>query len=326
LANPIEQPAGTPEERSALRQRVATVLWNDLWLTRRARWINGSIVALILLNVMAVIAESDNRLAIPYATLFRRFELLSVVVFTLEYLMRIWSCPDGIRYGHLGAWQSRWRFIFSFNGLIDFFAIAPFFLSLLLPVDLRFLRILRLLRILKLTTYSDTIGVFARVLKREGRALAAASLAMVSLVLFAACLMYMLENPAQPEAFSSIAQAIWWAAVTLTTVGYGDITPVTFGGKMLGIVIMVLGVGTVALPAAMLAARFGDEIQAQRDELEAKVAESLDDGVLDPAERAAVEKLGAELGLPAAHVDKMIELQKQLHVDAGQCPHCGKKL
>ena len=149
---------------------------------------------------------------------------------------------------------------------------------------------------------------------------------MISLVLFAACLMYMLENPAQPEAFSSIAQAIWWAAVTLTTVGYGDITPITFGGKMLGIVIMVLGVGTVALPAAMLAARFGDEIQAQRDELEAKVAESLDDGVLDPAERTAVEKLGQELGLPAAHVNKMIELQKQLHVDAGQCPHCGKKL
>ena len=87
MANPIEQPAGTPEERSALRQRVATVLWNDLWLTRRARWINGFIVALILLNVIAVIAESDNRLAIPYATLFRRFELLSVVVFTLEYLL-----------------------------------------------------------------------------------------------------------------------------------------------------------------------------------------------------------------------------------------------
>ncbi len=309
-----------------MRQRVATVLWNDLWLTRRARWINGFIVALIVLNVIAVIAESDQRLAVPHAGLFRSFELFSVVIFTLEYILRIWSCPDGVRYGHLGEWRSRLRFVISLNGLIDFFAIAPFFLSLLLPVDLRFLRILRLLRILKLTHYSDTIGVFVRVLSREARALAAASLAMVSLVLFAACLMFMLENEAQPQAFSSIAQSIWWAAVTLTTVGYGDITPITFGGKMLGIVIMVLGVGTVALPAAMLAARFGDEIQAQRDELEAKVAESLDDGVLDNAERAAVEKLGAELGLPAAHVDKMIELQKQLHVDGKQCPHCGKRL
>ena len=156
--------------------------------------------------------------------------------------------------------------------------------------------------------------------------MSAALMVMLILMVLASSGIYWAEHLAQPEVFRSIPASMWWTMVTLTTVGYGDITPVTFGGKMLGIVIMVLGVGTVALPAAMLAARFGDEIQAQRDELEAKVAESLDDGVLDPAERAAVEKLGAELGLPAAHVDKMIELQKQLHVDAGQCPHCGKRL
>jgi voltage-gated potassium channel len=114
--------------------------------------------------------------------------------------------------------------------------------------------------------------------------------------------------------------------VTLTTVGYGDITPITFGGKMLAMVIMVLGVGTVALPAAMLAARFSDEIQTQRDEIEAKVAEAMDDGIVDPKERAAIEALGKELGLPVEHVDKLIDLQKTLHAQGMRCPHCGKRL
>ncbi len=326
MTNPASRQRATPAETRSRRERVAGILFNDLWQTRRARWINGFIVALIVLNVIAVIAESDVRLALPYARLFRTFELASVIIFSIEYALRVWSCPNSQRWGESSVSRSRMRFMTSINGLIDLLAIAPFYLSLLLPVDLRFLRILRLLRILKLTNYSDTIGIFVRVLRREARALVGAVFVMVSMVLFAACLMFLFENKAQPEAFSSIAQAIWWAAVTLTTVGYGDITPITFGGKMLAMVIMVLGVGTVALPAAMLAARFSDEIQTQRDEIEAKVAEAMDDGVVDPKERAAIEALGKELGLPVEHIDKLIDLQKTLHAQEMRCPHCGKRL
>jgi voltage-gated potassium channel len=208
--------------------------------------------------------------------------------------------------------------------LIDLLAILPFYLGFLFKADLRFLRILRLLRLLKLGHYFPGIDVFLYVLRVQLPALAAASLVMVVLILFSACLMFMLEGGAQPDAFGTVGSAIWWAVVTLTTVGYGDITPVTTLGKVLGTVIMLLGVGTVALPAAMLAGRFSEEIQARRGQLETLIARYIGDGQLDAEEQEEIRRLGRDLGMPEEAVDQIVAGQQAKAGRVIKCPHCGR--
>jgi voltage-gated potassium channel len=138
--------------------------------------------------------------------------------------------------------------------------------------------------------------------------------------------MFTMEHTTQPENFSSIAQAIWWAVVTLTTVGYGDITPITFGGKLLGIIIMLLGVGAMALPAGILAARFTEELASRREVMEGKVMEALKDGTLDADEAVAIERLQQELGLSTEEVRRIVSLQTKHMQRHNFCPHCGESL
>ena len=183
---------------------------------------------------------------------------------------------------------------------------------------------MRLLRLLKLGHYFPGIDVFLYVLRVQLAALAAASLVMVVLILFSACLMFMLEGSAQPDAFGTVGSAIWWAVVTLTTVGYGDITPVTTLGKVLGTVIMLLGVGTVALPAAMLAGRFSEEIQARRGQLETLIARYIGDGQLDAEEQEEIRRLGRDLGMPEEAVDQIVAGQQAKAGRVIKCPHCGR--
>ena len=170
--------------------------------------------------------------------------------------------------------------------MIDLLAIAPFFLALFFPIDLRYLRLFRLLRLLKLSHYFDGLNMFLTVLGREIGAIAGAILTLLVLIIISACLMFSIENSAQPGQFDSVAQAIWWSVVTLTTVGYGDITPVTFLGKFVAMIIMLLGVCTMALPAGILAAKFTEELQSRRELMHARVLDALRDGVLDAGEKA----------------------------------------
>ena len=134
------------------------------------------------------------------------------------------------------------------------------------------------MRLLKLSHYFSGLHVFGAVLKREAAAIAGALLTIIILIVVSACLMFSVENAVRPGHFESIAQAIWWAVVTLTTVGYGDVTPVTFAGKLLAIVIMLLGVGTMALPAGIMAARFTEELQYRREFMRSRVKDALSDG------------------------------------------------
>lgn len=290
------------------------------------RYVNRFIIALIVANGLAVILESNGEIREQYLGAFVLFELISVFVFTVEYLARLWVCVDQERYAGLPAWRARLNYVFTPMALVDLLAIAPFFLSLFITIDLRYLRLFRLLRLLKLSTYFDGLEVFGSVLRREGGAIAGALMTIMVLIVVSACLMFSVENAAAPGHFDHIVQAIWWSVVTLTTVGYGDITPITFGGKLLAIVIMMLGIGTMALPAGILAARFSEELQNRRELLKSRVIDALRDGHIDAGENEAIEELVARLGMPAYVVRNMIEAQKNLQHARAYCPRCGESL
>jgi len=308
----------------SFRQKMFRALEIGLAGRGPIRLIHLFIILLILANVAAVMLQSYPPYAAAYDRAFWWFELFSVAVFSVEYLARLWCIVEAPRYKGLSAAGARLRYALSPMALIDLAAILPFYLSFLFPADLRFLRVLRLLRLLKLSHYFPGLDVFLYVLRVQLPSLAAATLVMLVLILFSACLMFLLEGPAQPEAFGSVAAAVWWAVVTLTTVGYGDITPVTSMGKVLGAIIMLLGVGTVALPAAMLAGRFSEEIQNRRSQLEGLIAEYLGDGRLGTAEREEIERVGRELGISDETVEQIMERQSARANRDTVCPHCGK--
>lgn len=217
--------------------------------------IDALILLLIIANVIAVMLETVDPLYAAYGREFYGFELVSVVVFSIEYLGRLWAATEHPEYDHW-LW-GRLRFALSPYMIIDFLAIAPFFLGAI--VDLRFLRILRLfrfLRLFKLARYDDSMVLFTNVIQRKKSDLLVTFTATGLLLLLASSVMYFIETEAQPEAFSSIPATLWWGVVTLTTVGYGDVTPVTPLGQFFGAIIAVLGIGLFALPASILASGF----------------------------------------------------------------------
>lgn len=311
-------------ERESLRGKTFRALEVGLAGRGPIRLIHVFVILLILANVAAVVLASYPPYAERFGQAFWTFELVSVAIFSVEYALRLWCIVEAPRYRGIAPLRARLRYMVSPVALVDLLAILPFYLSFLFQVDLRFLRVLRLLRLLKLGHYFPGLDVFLYVLRVQLPALAAASLVMVVLILFSACLMFMLESTAQPDAFGTVGAAIWWAVVTLTTVGYGDVTPITTLGKMLGTVIMLLGVGTVALPAAMLAGRFSEEIQARRGQLETLIARYIGDGRLDPQEQEDIRKLGRDLGMPDDVVDQIIAGQRARIGRTISCPHCGQ--
>lgn len=218
-------------------------------------------VVLIVANVAAVTLETVDSLYAEYQRAFHLFEFVSVLIFTAEYLARLWVAPDHLPYAKLPPWMARARHALEPYSVIDFLSFAPFWLALLFPgIDLRMLRILRLLRLLKLARYSPALASLGRVLLQERRALGAAVFIMSVLLVLGSAAMYHLEHHAQPDKFGSIPDAMWWSIAALTTVGFGDVVPITTAGKAVGGVIMVLGLGMFALPVGIIASGFASEI------------------------------------------------------------------
>jgi voltage-gated potassium channel len=228
-----------------------------------SRAVDILIVVLIGLNIVALILESVASLSLRFGTWFGAFEAASVAVFTAEYLLRLWSGTADPRYRH---WLTgRVRRAARPMMVIDALAILPFFLPMV-GADLRFLRALRMLRIfriLKLGRYSHAAQVIARVLVRKKEELVVTLTVVALLLVLGSSLLYLLENDAQPEAFSSIPAAMWWGIATLSTVGYGDIYPVTGAGRLVGAVVALLGIGLFALPAGILGGAFLQEIESE---------------------------------------------------------------
>lgn len=222
------------------------------------------ILTLIGLNVIGLIlgtVEGIHKLSPPF---FLGFEVLSVIVFTGEYVLRLWSCVEDSRYA--SGVKGRLRFAVTPLALIDLMAILPFYLPFT-GLDLRFLRVVRMMRVFrvaKVGRYSQSLRLLKSVANaRKEQLLCTVALLLVLLVM-AASLMYFAENAAQPEAFSSIPAAMWWAVATLTTVGYGDVYPVTVLGKVMASTVAVLGIGLFALPTGILGAGFIEELERKR--------------------------------------------------------------
>ena len=223
------------------------------------RVVNAFIVTLIFLNAIAFAAETVGSLSAKYDDAFRAFNVFSVLVFTVEYALRIWSAVDIPMLSRMKPWRARLRFAARPLMLIDLLAFAPWYLHWIFPFDLRILRVLRLFRLLKLVRYSPALQTLVRVVADEYRALIGALLVILVLLLFASTGAYFLEREVQPDSFGSIPAAAWWALATLTTVGYGDVVPITPWGKVLGGVVMLLGVCMFALPVAIIATGFSQE-------------------------------------------------------------------
>jgi len=233
----------------------------------RARLVHIFLVVLILLNVFALIIETMEELSVDFAHIFHAFEFLSVVIFSVEYLVRLWVCTDD--QGEQGSVVRRIKYALHPLMLIDLIAILPFYLPLLLPADLIFLRALRLMRlvrVLKLGRYSDAIQVFGRVISLKKEQLAVTGFGLGILLIIASSLMYYLEHVVQPAEFGSIPHAMWWAIVTLTTVGYGDAYPITAMGRLLASFIALLGIMMFALPAGILSSGFMEHGEQQKKE------------------------------------------------------------
>lgn len=230
-----------------------------------SRWdkiINVFLIVLILLNLVAVILETEHDIYEKHQTFFRYFDLVSVIIFSIEYLLRVWSCTHDEKYQHW--FWGRLRYMVSWEGLIDLAAILPYYLHSILIFDLRVLRILRLLRLLRifsLTSYLKSTQVIANVFRNRFQELLLSLILSTGLIIISSCLVYFAEHNAQPEEFSSIPKTLWWSVVTLTTVGYGDMVPVTIIGKMLTGVILLIGVALFALPAGIITAGFLDEMR-----------------------------------------------------------------
>jgi voltage-gated potassium channel len=225
------------------------------------------IIILICLNIATVILSSFDNINNKYNRLFVNFEYFSIFIFTIEYLLRLWTAP--IKFPPSIKWPpffSYVRFIFSFMGILDLCAILPFYLPFIF-IDLRILRIFRLfrlLRIFKLTRYNKSFDLIGRVFKREKDKLLMTFFIVGIMLLLASSVMYAVENVVQPEAFPNILATLWWAVVTLTTVGYGDVYPVTVLGKLLSGVISILGIILIALPSGIITSGFVKEYEDEK--------------------------------------------------------------
>jgi voltage-gated potassium channel len=226
-----------------------------------------SIMILILLNVVALVIETSKNLSESVVLFLLYFEIFSVVVFSIEYLMRIYV--SDLTHPASNKFKSALKFIFSFYGLIDLLAIAPFFLPFLIKADMRFMRILRLtrfLRILKINRYNNSLLLIFTVVKERKQELIMTGFVAFLVLLISSFLMYHVEGEIQPEMFSTVLSAFWWAVATLTTVGYGDIYPVTALGKLISGIIAILGIGIIALPTGIISAGFVDRLKKKEKE------------------------------------------------------------
>ena len=228
-------------------------------------WLRGLVefflLVVIVSSVAAAALETLRSLASEYVSLFRAIEVIAVGVLTVEYLLRWWVAPEDDPQGCAEPWRARVRYAVSAFGLIDLLAIMPFYFDLLLPIHTDWLRVLRLLRLLKVARYASGLPLFVAVIRNESRPLLAALLVMAVLLVVESGIMFVIEREAQPQVFASIPHTMWWAIVTMATVGYGDIAPITPLGKAFGGMVMLAGIAMFAVPAGILATGFAAEIR-----------------------------------------------------------------
>lgn len=205
-------------------------------------YFEGFISLLIIYSVICFSIETLPDLSANIVDFLSYSEVFVVLIFTGEYLFRIWNA------------ENKLKFIFSFYGLIDLMAILPFYVAPMLDLEtLRLVRLLRLTRLFKLTRYNRALTRFSVAINESKEELIIFILASIVMLYMAAVGIYHFEHEAQPEVFRSIFDCLWWAMSTLTTVGYGDIYPITLGGRLFTFAVLMLGLGLVAVPTGIVA-------------------------------------------------------------------------
>jgi voltage-gated potassium channel len=295
--------------------------------SKLSRLVDFLLIGLICLNVLAIILESVPSFELKNHDALLAFDFFSVFIFTIEYILRVWSCVELDEYRHLPPAKARVRYLFSPMAIIDGVAIIPFYLMFFINLDLRFLRVVRLLRIFKLTRYSGAMNLVLSVFKEEASAFFAAFFVLLILLILASSGIYLLEHKIQPDVFGSIPDAMWWAMATLTTVGYGDVVPITPIGKIFGGFITIIGMGMVALPAGILASGFADQVHRRRSQYSEHLEEALHDGVLSAEEESKLSQLREKLGLSSEDIEDVTHAYlKKYQSSLRECPHCKKPL
>lgn len=224
------------------------------------------IMSLIVLSIISIILESIKEIGADFKLFLEWFDIFSVSIFSIEYLLRLYV--SDLTHPSSNKFKSVLKFIFSISGLIDLFAVLPFYLPLIIKIDLRFLRtlrIIRFLRILKINRYTKSMNLIGEVLKEKKSELAVTGFVTLLLLIFSSFIMYNVEGEIQPEAFPNILAAFWWAVATLTTVGYGDVYPITGLGKFISGLIALMGIGLVALPTGIIGSGFMDKMKDDKD-------------------------------------------------------------
>jgi len=241
------------------------------------------------------------------AETFTRVEYASLAVFCFEYLLRLYSAPENPRWRARSL--PRLRQATTFSMVVDLLAIVPTLLELVggHGLDLRFLRVFRLLRLLKLTRYTSAVEVLYQVVRREWQVMFAAVFVMMLLVVFTASVGYLFEHDAQADKFENIPQAIYWAVITLASVGYGDISPITPMGRVMTVILALLGIGIFAIPAGLLASAFTDQLRLDREAFRSDLVAAIEQGVFDPLRNPRLAERAARLHLSSADVKRIAD-------------------
>lgn len=289
------------------RQRLHALVFPGRYGGDLQQYFDIFISFFVITSVLISILESVQIIDYVMNVEFSVFDSVAVAIFTVEYTIRIYSCVEEKRFN--GGIAGRLKQATTPSTLIDLLAILPFFLEVFLHhlIDLRFLRVFRLTRLLKLTRNSDATAILLKVIAREWPILSASAFIMMLLVIMTASFGYLFEHEAQPDKFDNIPNSIYWAVITLASVGYGDISPVTTMGRLVTVIMALMGIGIFAIPAALLASAFSDELRKEREQLRNNLYKMLKDGKLDESEAKVLREEARRLHLTVEEVNHLIE-------------------
>jgi voltage-gated potassium channel len=245
---------------SAWRHRAYEILEHGPVGDRTMRLVSRGVVLLVLVNIAAVVLESVPRYEAEFGSVFRTIEIVSLVVFTVEYALRIWAAAEHAPFRRLKPVQARFNYVLSADGLVDLVSVLPFWLSFVVPFEFRIVLLFRVVRFLKLARYSPALRSLLEALYAERRALFGCLVIVAGATVITGAFMHLAEREVQPEKFGTIPDAMWWAIVTLGTTGYGDVVPITPLGKLIASGTILLSLVMIALPVGIIATAFAEQI------------------------------------------------------------------
>ncbi|MDI3468245.1 MAG: DUF5330 domain-containing protein [Pseudolabrys sp.] len=301
------------------RRRTYEILEGGSLADRISYWIDHALVGLIVVNLVAVALESVPAYETRYAVWFDLIECVSLVIFTAEYALRLWSAVEHAPYLQMSALRARAAYALSLSGIVDLVAVLPFWLALFVSGPLRVILVFRVVRFLKVARYSTAMRSLLDVLYQERRALFGCFVILIGVALIAAALMYSVEGGVQSDKFGTIPDALWWAIVTLGTIGYGDVVPITVAGKVIATATIFLGLIMIALPVGIIATAFAERIH-RRDFIVtwSMIARVPLFAELDAAEIANImQLLRAQLAEPGEIIVRQGEPARSMYFIAG---------